>query len=425
MRNGKIQTVIVIGAGVAGLAAARELVQLGWKVTILEARDRTGGRVYTQQYKGAAIDLGASWIHGIEGNPLTEIATQLGLKHQPTALENSCFYDVNGTALNPQASGNLIQRYRCLLSDTVQTPFNADKSVASAVPWLFPSPLISESEQRYLTWIKAAFASYMGADVFHHSWAYLNDDSPFPGANHLLMGGYAPIVEYLARGLDIRLGQVVQQVIYNSEYVVVNTGNSQFVADRVIVTLPLGVLQSGQVEFKPPLPATKQQAIERLGMGVLNKIILCFPRCFWQAEIDFIGYVSDNSGDSPLLLNLLPHVGSPVLVAFLGGETATKREKLKDTELVKQVMASLHLMYGKDIPQPTTTIVTRWGSDRFAYGSYSFIPVGASGEDYDILATPVGEGLFFAGEATNREHPGTVHGALLSGIRAACQINKV
>ncbi|MDJ0732719.1 MAG: FAD-dependent oxidoreductase [Nostocaceae cyanobacterium] len=417
-----IGTVIVIGAGVAGLAAARKLVQLGWKVTVLEGRDRIGGRVCTQGYKGVAIDLGASWIHGIEGNPLTEISAQLGLKHQPTSLEGSCFFDVNGKGLNAQASRSLIKRYQSLLSESSQTPVDADQSVESAVPWLSVSQPICESEQRYLTWIKAAFASYMGADVFHHSWAYLNDDKPFGGANHLLVDGYAPIVKFLAQGLNIQLGQVVKQVIYNREHVVVKTETAQFVADRVIVTLPLGVLQSGQVSFEPPLPASKQQAVQRLGMGLLNKIILCFPRCFWQPEIDFIGYVSDNSGDSPLLLNLLPHVGNPVLVAFLGGETARKSEKLQDRQLVKQVMSSLQRMYGKEIPQPTTTIVTRWGSDRFACGSYSFIPVGASGEDYDILATPVEKRLFFAGEATNREHPGTVHGALLSGIRAACQL---
>lgn len=416
------ETIVVIGAGVAGLSAARELKALGYQVTVIEARDRIGGRVWTSHHLGVPVDLGASWIHGADaGNPLTQLAAQLSLTTRPTKFANASFYDSDGRPISSSESHALLSRLDTLL-DLQPQPDEPDSTLAEAVDWLSLSQPLTDWQQQQLNWIYAALANFLGAEVTELSRAYFNEDEYFSSSNVLLSKGYEPIVRELARGTDIRLGQMVRRVVYESDRVLVETEQAVFESDRVIVTLPLGVLKSGQVAFEPLLPERKQQAIQRLGMGVLDKVVLRFPELFWQANTDLIGYLPRDRSDAALLLNLFPHLQEPVLVAFLGGQAARESEQKPEEESIARVLHSLRAIYGTSLPEPTGAIVTRWASDPFAWGSYSFIPVGASGSDYEILAEPVGERLFFAGEATNRQHPGTVHGALLSGVRAAKQV---
>jgi len=186
--------------------------------------------------------------------------------------------------------------------------------------------------------------------------------------------------------------------------------------------LRLGVLKAGTVAFTPPLPAAKQKAIQRLGMGVLNKLYLRFPRRFWDADAELINYIPAQHGRWAESLNMAYYTDAPVLLCFNAGIYGTATEALSDAEVVAAAMTSLRTIYGADIPAPTAHLRTRWAADPYARGSYSFAAVGSSPADRDALAAPVGGRLFFAGEATYRDYPSTVHGAYLSGRRAAANI---
>ncbi|MEK9164377.1 MAG: FAD-dependent oxidoreductase, partial [Chloroflexota bacterium] len=156
--------------------------------------------------------------------------------------------------------------------------------------------------------------------------------------------------------------------------------------------------------------------------GVLNKVYLRFAAAFWaEDDTDWIGYIPEKKGEWGEYLNIYHYTGQPILLCFNAGEYGLAIEKLSDGEIVAAAMKTLRQMYGDDIPEPEAWLITRWGSDPFAYGSYSHAAPGATEDDFAALAEPVGDRLFFAGEATS-EYSATVHGAYLSGVREAGRI---
>jgi len=205
-------------------------------------------------------------------------------------------------------------------------------------------------------------------------------------------------------------------------------------ADAVLMTAPLGVLQrpprKGGLTFAPPLPDSKLDAMGRLGFGVLNKVVLFFPagRIFWQHKTDFFGRTVKHPSDRGLFFlfcNWFLDSGHACLIALAAGRSASGLEELSDDHAAAEAMLALESMFGEgEVPEPERVIVTRWGNDPFAFGSYSFVQVGSSGGDYAELAKPLGKTLYFAGEHTNELHPATVVGAHLSGLRAAREIHR-
>ncbi|MGL5192473.1 MAG: FAD-dependent oxidoreductase, partial [Chroococcales cyanobacterium] len=219
--------------------------------------------------------------------------------------------------------------------------------------------------------------------------------------------------------LEIQLQQKVTEIRYGGSGVSVTTQRETLRADAAIVTLPLGVLKSESIQFFPELPTHKQTAINRLSMGVLNKVILKFPKQFWPQDYQGLGYLHETGPDFYEFLNWSFYSQQPALMALTGGSFAREIEQLSEGEIRSRVMGVLRRSYGDRIPEPESMMVTRWSQDPFAFGSYSHIAVGGESGDRDILAEPIGDRLFFAGEATSRAYPATVHGAYLSGIREA------
>ncbi|MEN9620902.1 MAG: hypothetical protein RL499_1095, partial [Actinomycetota bacterium] len=225
--------------------------------------------------------------------------------------------------------------------------------------------------------------------------------------------------EALADGLDVRLGAAVTAVSWADDGVLVQTAAESFEADAVIVTVPLGVLQSGAIAIDPPLPEPHQAAIAGLGMGVLNKVFMLFDEVFWDDTVDWIGIVPPDGLDPWVDWVTVGRAdGGPVLLGFAAGDLGRRVDAMSDEQVVASALATLRSAY-PGAPEPLDVLVTRWGADEFARGSYSFAAVGSDPEMRDDLAAPVGERVYLAGEATSREHPSTVHGALLSGRRAA------
>jgi monoamine oxidase len=416
--------VLVLGAGISGLAAARTLVDKGMRVIVLEARDRIGGRVWTDTSLGLPLDLGASWIHTPTGNPITKLAKEFGVDTVATDRD-TFFYNANGEQLTDSQVSEINDLFESIYEEVaaMQDSTDDDMPLQQAFDQVIAERNLSAEELHQLQFaIYAEYALELGADAKDLSLWNWDQDEEFSGEDVVFPKGYVQIANGLAQGLDIRLNVKVDSVSYGADGVEVSTSSGTFSGEKAVMTFPLGVLKQGSVRFEPPLPESKQTAINNLGMGLLGKVYLKFAEAFWDEEIDGFEYIGETAEEFGDFMSFVPYVGAPVLLAFHGGETGFALEELSDDEIIARAMKTLRTIFGESIPEPEGYLITRWSKDPLAVGAYSYIPPFASGDDYDALFAPVGDVLFFAGEATSREYPATVHGAYLSGVATAEEI---
>lgn len=263
------------------------------------------------------------------------------------------------------------------------------------------------------------------------------------GSHTMVIGGYQSVPKglmMLPAPLDVRRKSPVNKITYTTENragpaVIDCEDGFRVEADFVVNTIPLGVLKHGNIKFEPPLPEWKSSAIERLGFGVLNKVILVYKEAFWDEDRDIFGVLRNPPNRHSLdqkdyasqrgrffqWFNVTQTSGLPVLLALMAGDAGYDTEQTCNDDLVKEATDVLRRVYGSKVQQPIEAIVTRWASDKFARGSYSSAGPDMKADDYDTMAKPVGN-LFFAGEHTCGTHPATVHGAYLSGLRAASEV---
>ncbi len=421
--------VLVVGAGAAGLGAARALQDEGYQVMVLEARNRLGGRVWTNRsWPNSALDMGASWIHGMEGNPLTRLAHQFGLKTIITDYDSLALYNAQGKKLSEDQQDQIRQQLYNLLDklEKAREELDEDISLHEAIQQELAGQNLSPKAKQQLNYaLNAVIEHEYAADVADLSLFYYDEGEEFEGEDMLFPNGYDQIMQGLAKDLVVKLEYAVQQIEYGSSGVKISTNQGLFEAERAVITLPLGVLKQGGVKFSPELPGQKLAAIQRVGMGVLNKVYLRFAEPFWDESNDLLGYISPNKGEWSEWLNMYKYTGQPILLGFNAGRYGRQIETWSDKEIVAAAMVALRTMYGQAVPEPQAWLVTRWASDPFAGGSYSYMPPNATPADRETLAQAVAERLFFAGEATSTDYPATVHGALLSGQRAAKEIARL
>ncbi|XP_027354848.1 lysine-specific histone demethylase 1 homolog 2 isoform X2 [Abrus precatorius] len=433
-------TVVVIGAGLAGLAAARQLLSFGYKVVVLEGRNRPGGRVYTQKMgcegKFAAIDLGGSVITGIHANPLGVLARQLSIPLHKVR-DNCPLYKPNGAPVDREIDASVEFVFNRLLDKVMELRqimggFASDTSLGSVLETLklLYNVARSTDEKQLFDWHLANLEYANAGCLSNLSAAYWDQDDPYEmGGDHcFLAGGNWRLIKALCEGVPIFYGKTVNTIRYGNEGVEVIAGDEVFQADFALCTVPLGVLKKKAISFQPELPARKLAAIERMGFGLLNKVAMVFPYVFWGEDLDTFGCLNEYShqrGEFFLLYSYHTVSGGPALVALVAGEAAQVFESTDPSILLNRVLTVLKGIFhpkGIVVPDPIQSICTRWGSDPLSYGSYSHVSVQSSGGDYDILAENVGNRLFFAGEATSRYYPATMHGAFLSGLREASRI---
>lgn len=414
--NGK--TVIVIGAGIAGLAAAQRLKQKGFAVIVLESQDRAGGRLRTDRSLGIAFDEGASWIHGPKGNPITDLASRAGASTFRTDDDSVRVYDANGTAYADAALTQAENQFNSAL-DAVRNAGSLQQSFESVFLSLYPS----QAGNRLWKYMLSAYLEFnTGADVAQLSSKYFDDDEEFGGADVIVTNGFDGMATYLAQGLDVRLKTPVSAVDYSGGKVRVTADGQTLEGDYAVIAVPLGVLQRNVIAFTPALPASKATAIGQLQMGNVNKFFLLWDSAFWDANLQYIGYTPETKGKFNYFLNVRKFASANALMTFALGNYATATESMSDSEVVQEVMLHLRSIYGSGIPSPSHLLRTRWGQHPHTYGAYSFVSVGASSAAFDTVAAPVSNRLFFAGEHTHRAYRGTVHGAYLSGLREADRI---
>lgn len=407
------------------MSAAQTLKKWGYRVTILEARSRIGGRVWTsRKWQESPLDMGASWIHGVSGNPIAELAKENGIKTVETDYDNHWIYKANGDELT-NAEYNLFEEYEELIEKIIANAINKydkDVSLKEVLDAAYTEEAPSAAEQQIVLYLLNTIIEHeYAADISEFSLFALDEGDEFGGEDVIFPQGYDQIIDLLSAGLDIRLNEVVTRVDYGSSGVSIQTDTGTYEADRALITVPLGVLQRGEIQFSPTLPNAKQDAINHLGMGLLDKLYLKFPSIFWDKGAGMLGYLGD-TGEWAEWLNIAHYTDEPILLGFNAGTFARTVERWSDEQIVESAMNTLRNIYGNNIPSPLDYQITRWADDPFAWGAYSFLKPGTDSDTLDTLAAPVDGKLFFAGEATSSDYQATVHGAYLSGIRAAEEI---
>lgn len=419
---------IVVGAGVAGLTAARLLTGAGRRTVVLEARDRVGGRVTTDRTDGRVTDLGASWIHGIVDSPVAEAAEAFGMRtveftvggYQPDSRP-IVYFSPEGERLTDDAAAAFADDIRTVdatLADVVAVSApdasyrDVTEDALSRQAWdderlqRVREYLAHRSEEQYGAWID---------DMAAHG---LDDDS-IDGDEVVFPDGYDRLPAHLAEGLDIRVEHVVSEVRWGPDGVSVRTDQGTFTADTAIVTVPVGVLQSDMFAIEPALPEAVAGALARLKMNAFEKVFLRFPTKFWDDGVYAIRQQGHESRRWHSWYDLTALHGEPTLLTFAAGPTAREIREQADADVADEVLAQLRRLYGDRVEQPTDVVVTHWQDDPFTHGSYAYMTVGSTTDDHDVLASPIGGVLHLAGEATWTDDPATVPAAMYSGHRAA------
>jgi monoamine oxidase len=443
--NGDFETVI-IGGGWAGVGAARTLYDKGLRnFIVLEGRDYIGGRSRTVPFDTSTVELGSQWIHGAStANPVYNAAQKASItitKEPGNVVAYSDVYGGSSPHRVPQQDLRSLEQaqwtngffpYQRRLQDST----NKDMSLRATADKYIQSRGITGQARTGLEFVLELYITQeYAASLQSMSTWWWDSDYVVKGGDGIIQSGagkgYTGIIEsYAGSFIDkIQLSSKVTRIDWS------NTGSvivdyiqggvaKQVRARKAIITVPLGVLQRGSIQFTPSLPRWKLTAIRRLGMGLLNKLIMKWPDTDtlpWPSNTEWIERITETSeaGKWTDFYNMKPSTGKNILVAFSAGNEALRVEGLSDQQQLSEAMASMKHMYGDNIPAPEQILVTRWSADPFSAGSYSYYKVGSRPRHRKNLKKPLGDRLFFAGEACHLRYPSTTHGALLSGKEAA------
>lgn len=333
--------VAVVGTGVAGLACAGELLDQGFDPVLLEASDRVGGRVRSGQLDGSPVELGASWIHGIKGNPLTTLARQagIGLHHFEYALD----FPVPGQQAMAETGENRI--WRAIDSFDPHASGMREQTLESLLPRR-QGPGLAWASQTEVQQEYGADPSQLAAlATWEGGW--------FGGGDALLDGPYIDVIKGLSGDAPVHLGTRVRRISQTpSEVVLSGSGTLEgdgMAAKAAVVTVPIGVLKAGHIEFEPGLPARTRTAIRLLGAGLLDKLWLAFEKPFWDPQSEGFNWIDPRMpGRWGSWANFVPIDGKPFLMSLSGGSDARRLAGWSDLEVVGSAMSALDATFARD-----------------------------------------------------------------------------
>ncbi len=411
--------VIVIGAGISGLAAAHKLKAQGYDVLVLEASTQVGGRLKTDWSLGAPFEVGAGWIHGPEGNPITELAVAVDGNTFVTDDDSFQIFKSDGAPVKKSVIEDKEEELFRLFQQIDDT-FDRDQSLEKAMRRISAQA----SSDPIINWMLSAYTEFdSGGPIEQLSAYYYDEDEAFEGEDVVLTSGYDKILTPLAENVEVLLNHPVELIEYekgNGASVYAN--GREFEANFVVCTCPLGVLKHKKIKLEPPLPSKYESRIDRLGMGNVTKIALKFEQAFWPEYVQYFGLMTEEKGRWNYFLNYRTFSDQNILLGVCVGSYAQKVENLSDQEILADALMAVRTMFGSRVPNPIGHIVTKWSKDPFTHGAYSFMKVGSTPADCDGLGDPIADTLVLAGEHTIFKYHGTVHGAYLSGLRAAEQV---
>lgn len=404
---------LVIGAGAAGIAAARTAMEAGRSVLVLEARGRVGGRAVTDTARlGLPYDLGATWLHQAATNPLVPLAAGLGVTlHDSDALRRERS-QIGARPVTPVEDAAYSAAWAAAEARiaAAATDGGPDRSLAAGMAAEGPWAATIEGWQGDI--ISAAPAGRVSLRDFHAN--------ALDGGNRLPEGGFGALVARLAEGLPIRLGAPVTRLAWGGREAVAEGPFGTIRARAVVVTIPTSLLAAGAIRFDPPLPAATLQAAHDLPLGQVVKL------GFRVAGEERFGLPPFSSVDrqvapgEPLVAMSLFPFGRPVISCHVGGDAAAALEAGGDAAVEAFMRAEIATRFGADACKVLRAgpIVSEWGRDRWSRGVYSYARTGCAGARA-ILAEPLAGGrLCLAGEATDVGMAGTVGGAWRSGVVA-------
>jgi monoamine oxidase len=416
--------VIIIGAGAAGLAAARDLVRGRRRILILEARDRAGGRLLTKNIEGCPIpvELGAEFIHG-KAPETFALIQEHGLSVYDSWSKHYRFK--NGRWVKDDTAWEHVDKVLGRLDRERKT----DRSFEA---FLKAHPRVSPDIRKAITAFVEGFQASEIDKIGERGLAVasqVGDDS----GNFRIAQGYQALARAMQKALPPELvGWRWQTEVTRIEWVphqvtVVTRSGERLAAPQAIVTLPIGVLKSGAVTFSPALPAEKTLALQRIEVGAVHRLGLFFAESFWESIAGDIGFIHSAINNFPTWWTALPF-RVPLLTAWAGGGQAIRMGELSETEAIARALTTLAQFTGRSVPFLKKQLrgwgYHDWQQDPFARGAYSYLGVGGA-DASKHLGRPVADTLFFAGEATALHgRNGTVDGALSSGQRAALQVEK-
>ena len=412
---------LIIGGGIAGLTAARHLTEAGLNVTLLEARDRLGGRIYTHFTAEFPVELGAEFVHG-RPEEILALAAEGAAPLVP--VQGNFRRKMNGKWLE---AGRLMEKV-----DQLFSKLPTKEPDESFQYYLDRSGEDEDVKQQALKYVEGFHA----ADPSLISSRSLRRDSEAEEAikgdhQYRIASGYESLVQTVADRIDRKLCNIVlntaiQKITWRPGKVIAHAAGAEYQGLRAIVTLPLGVLKSNGVIFSPALPE-KQNAMGFLKMGPVIRVSLCFQEKFWEhdAELDDLSFLFTDDPEFPTwwTSNALPY---PMLTGWAAGPNACAHTGRSKDEIIQSAVQSLARIMKIAEPElrkrMTGSFTHDWQTDPFSRGAYSYTTVGGM-EAAKTLAAPVANTLSFAGEATNSDgYSGTVHGAIATGLRAAKEL---
>jgi polyamine oxidase len=427
---GPVERVVVVGAGIAGLTVANALTRAGVDCVALEARDRIGGRLHTVDLAGSPADLGGSWVHMPAGNPLSTFAQQVGIPRRSAnpVSELAGFDRSEGRRLSAaEVQASLTLQYEAFPEAVGRLlgQLGPDASAADGIDAFVAGAGLTPGEARRARQALHAIVEAESADLAERqSLRWMWNEIEYAGDyfGDVPEGGYRRLVEAMATGVEVRPNRDVAQVALSPGGVRVRSADGTTEeSSHVVVTVPLGVLKRGAPGFSPALPPERLAAIERLGFGRYEKVVLRFDEPFWRAAgVPHLMIFPRDPGDPATWVFGLDAFGAGPVLAFQVFHSAARHVlDASQDEAVQWALEMLGEVIGGPCPVPTAVAVTSWASDPYSAGAYTHIPPGASPADADLLGEPVAGRLLFAGEHTQSARLAYADGAMTSGIREA------